>query len=433
MRMQEKTCAKKRENESCRIRKGRVTGVMAGMLLAAALPAAVNAGDLDAISVTFERIYTDNGQEYAVLNGADADGTSVWNYTTDKYPLAQLDSVAEIGARDGKYHFCEGGTIKALDLDTGALVWENEDFDGSVTDWLFDQDGNLYVCGYLGPDLIALTPDGDTAMYIGMASEDLYWPYDLEWADLSTIQITYEGGGLDQEADETLYIDVSDVQNGETADAEQVYEVAEELYYVVNCRESITLRTDASVYASEICQMPLGSAVSFLGIAENGFYQVEYNGKTGYALASYLSTEWSTGYSTYWVVNCQESITLRKVPSVSGAEICQMPLGAAVTWLSKADNGFYCVEYMGQTGYALASYLSADASYGGYTYSSRCQVVNCQKSITLRTSPSIYAGEIMQMPLGACVNYLGFGGNGFYQVEYNGKTGYALASYLRFI
>lgn len=428
MRMQ-----KKSEKEKGRIRNGRMTGAMIGMLLAAAFPAAVNAGDLDEICVNFEQFYTDNGQEYAVLNGADAYGNIVWSYTTEKYPLAQLDAVTEIGARDGKYHFCEGGTIKALDMDSGLLVWENADFGGSVTDWLFDQDGNLYACGYLGPDLIALTPDGDTAMYIGMASEDLYWPYDLEWADLTTVKITYEGGGLDQEADEVLYIDVSDVQNGISEEVDQEYIAAEPLYYVVNCRESITLRTAASVYASELCQMPLGAAVNFLGIAENGFYQVEYNGLVGYALASYLSTEWSTGYSTYWVVNCQQSITLRKVPSVNGAEICQMPLGAAVTWLSEADNGFYCVEYMGQTGYALASYLSADASCGGYAYSSRCQVINCQKSITLRTSPSIYAGEIMQMPLGVYVNYLGFAGNGFYQVEYNGKIGYALASYLRFI
>ena len=199
MRMQ-----KKRENENYRIRKGRMTGVMMGMLLAAAFPAAVNAGELDGICVNFERFYTEDTQEYAVLNGADADGNIVWSYTTEKYPLAQLDSVTEIGARDGKYYFCEDGTIKTLDLDTGALVWENEEFGGSVTSWLFDQEGNLYVCGYLGPDLIALTPDGDTAMYIGMANEDLYWPYNLAWADLSTIEITYEGGGLDPEIADSL-------------------------------------------------------------------------------------------------------------------------------------------------------------------------------------------------------------------------------------
>lgn len=59
-------------------------------------------------------------------------------------------------------------------------------------------------------------------------------------------------------------------------------------YYVVNCNESITLRTSASTSASEICQIPLGSAVSYVESAANGFYKVIYNGHTGYALASYL-------------------------------------------------------------------------------------------------------------------------------------------------
>ena len=61
-------------------------------------------------------------------------------------------------------------------------------------------------------------------------------------------------------------------------------------YYVVNCKQSITLRPQPDVNSGEITQIPLGSAVSYVGAAENGFYKVIYNGNTGYALASYLST-----------------------------------------------------------------------------------------------------------------------------------------------
>lgn len=418
--------------------------IMIGCMLQS-LTMTAGAGEvLGQIHVEFERIQAEDFQEYAVLTGVDADGSIAWVYETDVYELAQLDQITEIGCHDDGYYFCEGGIIKCLNLSTGELMWENYDFGGSVSDWLFDADGNLYVCGYFGPDLIAVTPEGMTAMFVGSANEEFYWPYDLSWANENTIEIIYEGGGMNQELPESLFIDVSDVQYASMEpeyadeiilDSDTTYGQCLEgwdCYYVVNCRESITLRTSPSVYASEICQIPLGAAVSFLGIAENGFYCVEYNGYTGYALASYLSTEYSTDYSTYWVVNCQQSITLRKVPSVDGPEICQIPLGSAVTFLSRADNGFYYVEYNGWTGYALSSYLSADAYYGGYS-GSVCQVVNCRQSITLRTSPSIYASEICQMPLGTCVNYLGFAGNGFYQVEYNGRVGYALASYLMFI
>ena len=138
--------------------------------------------------------------------------------------------------------------------------------------------------------------------------------------------------------------------------------------YVVNCRESITLRTSPSTSADEIRQIPLGAAVSFMENASNGFYKVAYMGNTGYALASYLSESPYEHYTvpattaaddsfTGIVVNCKQSITLRRVPSTSGAEILQIPLGSLVTVYGRADNGFYYVYYGGYDGYALASYI----------------------------------------------------------------------------
>ena len=212
-----------------------------------------------------------------------------------------------------------------------------------------------------------------------------------------------------------------------------------ETYYVVNCQESITLRTSPSTSASEICQIPLGAAVSYVGGAANGFYEIIYNGSQGYGLASYLSTQppasngnskASGNYETYYVVNCQESITLRTSPSTSASEICQIPLGAAVSYVGGAANGFYEVIYDGSRGYALASYLSTSAWNMVGNAVGTCVVVNCQESITLRTSPSTSAAEICQIPLGATVSFSGVEENGFYLVVYDGNTGYALKEYL---
>lgn len=139
--------------------------------------------------------------------------------------------------------------------------------------------------------------------------------------------------------------------------------------YVVNCNESITLRTADSTSAKEIRQIPLGAAVSFMENAENGFYKVSYNGSTGYALASYLSVDpydhyvaSTTAADLSWrgkVVRCNEFITLRKTPSTKGEELIKIPVGAIVTVYSGADNGFYYINYGGIEGYALASYIDA--------------------------------------------------------------------------
>ena len=131
--------------------------------------------------------------------------------------------------------------------------------------------------------------------------------------------------------------------------------------FVVNCNESITLRTSPSTDTSAIRQIPLGEPVSFIEPAANGFYMISYMGDTGYALASYLSTGDGSfvegGYRTLRVVNCNESITLRTEPSTSAAEIRQIPLGATLSYIETAENGFYKVTYLSDTGYALASYL----------------------------------------------------------------------------
>ena len=150
-----------------------------------------------------------------------------------------------------------------------------------------------------------------------------------------------------------------------------------ETMFVSNCAESISLRESPSTQARALRQIPFGAPVTVLASAENGFYQVIYNGVTGYSLASYLvsyqpseserlerpagstvSSNTSGGYRTMYCVNCREYITLRSIPSTSGADLAHIPLGASVSYVGTAENGFYEVIYNGRRGYALAQYLS---------------------------------------------------------------------------
>lgn len=58
---------------------------------------------------------------------------------------------------------------------------------------------------------------------------------------------------------------------------------------VINCQESITLRTAPSTTAAQICQIPLGATVTYKGASEGLFYQIEYEGVVGYAIGSYFA------------------------------------------------------------------------------------------------------------------------------------------------
>ena len=131
---------------------------------------------------------------------------------------------------------------------------------------------------------------------------------------------------------------------------------------------------------------------------------------------------------TYYVVNCNEWITLRSSPSTSATSLARMPLGQAVGFIENVGNGFCKVNYDGVVGYALAAYLSDTRP--GYVQRRSAQVVNCKEWITLRSEPSISARSLAHIPLGAYVTFLGTASNGFYHIEYNGYRGYGLQSYL---
>lgn len=139
--------------------------------------------------------------------------------------------------------------------------------------------------------------------------------------------------------------------------------------------------------------------------------------------------------TTLYVVNCNESITLRVSDSTNAKEIRQIPLGAAVSFMENAANGFYKVSYNGSTGYALASYLSVDP-YDHYVASTTAsavwsgKVVRCNEYITLRRTPSTKEEEITKIPLGAIVTVYSGADNGFYYINYDGFEGYALAGYI---
>ena len=139
--------------------------------------------------------------------------------------------------------------------------------------------------------------------------------------------------------------------------------------------------------------------------------------------------------TTLYVVNCNESITLRVSDSTNAKEIRQIPLGAAVSFMENAANGFYKVSYNGSTGYALASYLSVDP-YNHYVASTTAstvwsgKVVRCNEYITLRRTPSTKREEITKIPLGAIVTVYSGADNGFYYIYYDGFEGYALAGYI---
>lgn len=148
-----------------------------------------------------------------------------------------------------------------------------------------------------------------------------------------------------------------------------------------------------------------------------------------FALTASVAFAGNRVVSTMFVVECNESITLRDAPSVHAQELAQIPLGQPVGFIEDAGNGFYKINYDGLIGYARSEYLSTDRSGVAGIFG---RVVNCKISITLREYPSAEADELMQILLGERVSIYPSGEtDSFYCVKYRGVKGYVLKTYIR--
>ena len=149
--------------------------------------------------VTFD-VHHENDTEYAVITGYDGDGEALWTVETPKYGVSQLSRVQAVDIRNDMYYYIDDGDVVALSLKNGEEVWRNDEFDGSLGDFVFGDYGKLYLCGYLGPDLFVVDTDGDTVRRIAALHDDYIWPYDIDFYDDGALAITYEqvGAGGDE-------------------------------------------------------------------------------------------------------------------------------------------------------------------------------------------------------------------------------------------
>lgn len=183
---------------------------------------------------------SDGGKEYAVLTGLDESDEILWTVETDRYDIGQIDRVQEIGIYNGMYYFIDGGDVVALDLTDGDELWRNDDFKVSLGDFVFSSDGLLYLCGYFGPDVLVIDPDGATVDRQATLREDFIWPYDIRFDSDGNLRITFEQAPASGEGEITIRPDTLEILSV-TGEAEAV-------------PEPVGLPTEVTLSASSVLQ-----------------------------------------------------------------------------------------------------------------------------------------------------------------------------------
>ena len=118
------------------------------------------------LAYSFELVTDESDYKtYGTLMCKGNNGTS-WEYRTGKYDLEQYDNIELLHATSECLYLNEDGTIVAVDVKDGHVIWKNAEYKGCGSISEMDENGNLYVSGYDMPSLIVIDANGNTVIYV---------------------------------------------------------------------------------------------------------------------------------------------------------------------------------------------------------------------------------------------------------------------------
>ena len=146
------------------------------------------------VNVTFT-LYDNGPEEHAEVVGTSEEGTVLWRYETPAVPLAMVSQHGEVGIWEDRYYLVACGKLVALSLTDGTVLWENEEFEGSISSGckVIGADGTVYLAGFLGPDFFACDAQGNTLKRVVTIDPDYFWACGLTVED--GVATVYMSGG----------------------------------------------------------------------------------------------------------------------------------------------------------------------------------------------------------------------------------------------
>ncbi|AYD39900.1 CHAP domain-containing protein [Clostridium fermenticellae] len=213
----------------------------------------------------------------------------------------------------------------------------------------------------------------------------------------------------------------------------------------------LNVRNNASTSSSVIGSLAKGTSISIFS-ESNGWYKIKYNSSYGYVSSTYIASGTEsqnttsstdtveagaismTGSGTVNVSNSGSYLNVRSSASTSSNVIGSLAKGASVNIVEKCGD-WYKINYSSSYGYVSSKYINLGSSSSTSTQntstSNNTGFVNIRDHssyLNLRSTPSgTIAGSL---PYGAEVQILSTN-SGWYKINYNGKTGYVSAAYIK--
>lgn len=220
----------------------------------------------------------------------------------------------------------------------------------------------------------------------------------------------------------------------------------------VTAKIETNLRDGATTKSNIVGTLKNGEFLKRTATGSNGWSRLIYNGKTVYAITTYLTTD--KNYKTEIIssvsdgfepasgeVTAKEETNLRAEPNTNSALIATIKNGEFVTRVGVSPSGWTRLIYNGQTVYAKSSLLtteiisrpsvSSEEKPVSDGFSAASGRVTAKSETNLRTAPNVDNSEVVYtLKRGEFVELTGKSTKGWSKLNYNGQTVYAVSSYL---
>lgn len=198
----------------------------------------------------------------------------------------------------------------------------------------------------------------------------------------------------------------------------------------------LRIRAAASTSSEVLGTMIEGTKFDILS-KTGGWYQIQYNGITGYVFEDYVDeVSSSTSYDVMYtgtVYNAYPNLRVRSGASL-GSAVLGYVLDNSTVSIVGIENGWYKIEYNGGYGYVSGEYVSIGNSGGSSSDGSTITAVGYAvdlggSSLRVRQSASTSSTILGSIYENDSVNIIGEAGN-WYKILYNNSTAYVSKDYI---
>lgn len=217
----------------------------------------------------------------------------------------------------------------------------------------------------------------------------------------------------------------------------------------VTAKDETNLRDAPTTKSNIVATLKNGSFLTRTAIGTNGWSKLVYNGKTVYAITSYLTTdkdykpqedtEVSDGFTpASGEVTAKDETNLRSEPNTNSTLVATIKNGEFVKRVGVSPIGWTKLLYNGTTVYAKTSLLTTEIiskpventpfSDG---FSPASGKVTAKTETNLRSAPTTNNSQVIYtLKNGEFAELKGKSDKGWSKLIYNGQTVYAISSYL---